>query len=99
MTPLHYIFAACFAIDGDTIGCGDERVRLVKIDTPERREAGFQAAKDHMALLIRGKEIRCVVRKRDYYRLLLGECAVDGGPSLSDEMLASGLAERYRRRP
>lgn len=28
MTPLLYIFLACAAIDGDTLRCGDERVRL-----------------------------------------------------------------------
>lgn len=87
------------AVDGDTIKCDGERVRLERIDTPERHEAGFQEAKDHMALLIRGKEVRCRVRKRDRYGRLLGECRTDQTPSLCDEMLALGLAEIYRRKP
>lgn len=97
MTPLLYVFLACTAIDGDTLRCSDERVRLARIDTPERREVGFREAKDHLAVLIRGIEVRCVVRKREKYGRLLGECNVNG-QNLSDAMLASGLAERYRGR-
>ncbi len=93
-----YIFALCLAIDGDTIRCGSERVRLARIDTPERQEVGFQEAKDAMRLLVEGKEVRCVVLARDPYGRPLGECSTDETPSLSDEMLERGLAERYRRR-
>ena len=98
MTSLLYVFALCTAIDGDTLRCGDERVRLARIDTPERREAGFQQAKDAMRLLVEGKEVRCVVSKREKYGRLLGECSTAETPSLSDEMLRRGLAERYRGR-
>lgn len=98
MTPLLYVFAFCVAIDGDTLRCGDERVRLARINSVERGEPGFQAAKDHMAMLVNGKEVRCWVKKREKYGRLLGECQA-GGVALSDEMLARGLAERYRGRP
>lgn len=96
-TTLLYIFLACTAIDGDTLRCGDERVRLARIDTPEKREVGFREAKDHLAVLIRGHEVRCIVRKREKYGRLLGECSA-AGQNLSDAMLASGLSERYRGR-
>jgi endonuclease YncB( thermonuclease family) len=98
MTAFLYVFALCFAIDGDTLRCGTERVRLARIDTPEKREAGFREAKDAMRLLIEGKEVRCVVSRREKYGRLLGECATRDTPNLSDAMLASGLAERYRGR-
>ncbi len=98
MTALLYVFAFCAAIDGDTLRCGDERVRLARIDTPERREAGFQEAKQAMQLLIEGKEVHCVVRKREKYGRLLGECSTAETPSLSDAMLERGLAEPYRGR-
>ena len=81
-----------------TLRCGDDRVRLARINTPEKREVGFREAKDAMQLLIEGKEVRCVVRKREKYGRLLGECSTREMPSLSDTMLASGLAERYRGR-
>lgn len=95
MTSVLYVFALCAAIDGDTLRCGDERVRLARIDAPEAREAGFQEAKDAMRVLIEGKEVRCVVSRREKYGRLLGECSTDRTPSLSDAMLERGLAERY----
>ncbi|MDY3551375.1 thermonuclease family protein [Gemmata sp. JC717] len=96
MTSLLYVFALCTAIDGDTLRCGDERVRLARIDTPERKEAGFRQAKDAMELLIQGERVRCVVKRREKYGRLLGECSTADVPSLSDEMLRRGLAEPYR---
>jgi micrococcal nuclease len=98
MTPVLYVFAFCYAIDGDTLRCGDERVRLARIDSVERGEAGFEQAKDGMRLLIEGKEVRCLVSRREKYGRLLGECSTSETPSLSDEMLKRGLAERYQGR-
>jgi endonuclease YncB( thermonuclease family) len=95
MTAILYVFALCSAIDGDTLRCGDERVRLARIDAPETREAGFQEAKDAMRVMIEGKQVRCVVSRREKYGRLLGECSTDAVSSLSDDMLARGLAERY----
>jgi micrococcal nuclease len=71
---------------------------LARIDSVERCEPGFQAAKDHMALLVRGKEVRCVVRGRERYGRLLAECGTDETPNLSDEILRTGLAKTYRRK-
>lgn len=95
MTPLLYVFLSCVPIDGDTLRCGDERVRLARIDAPERGEAGYHDAKDHLRLLIQGEEVRCLVKRREKYGRLLGECGTNATPSLSDAMLDSGLAERY----
>ena len=98
MTPLLYFFAACVAIDGDTLRCDGERVRLARIDTPERHQPGFQEAKDAMRLLIDGQTVTCQVKTRDRYGRLLGECGTADTPSLSDEMLRRRLAVRYRGR-
>ena len=36
MIPLALaVLAQCIAVDGDTIRCGDERIRLIAIDAPE----------------------------------------------------------------
>ena len=35
MLPLALILASCFAVDGDTLRCDGERIRLVGIDAPE----------------------------------------------------------------
>jgi micrococcal nuclease len=98
VTPALLVFLACFAVDGDTIRCDGERIRLARIDAPERGKPGFQAAKDHMALQVRGKEVRCVVRGRERYGRLLAECGTDETPNLSNEMLRAGLADVYRRK-
>lgn len=98
MLPAALVFTACVAVDGDTLACGDERVRLARIDTPEKREAGFQEAKDEMEMLVRGKEVRCLVKRREKYGRLLGECSV-GEISLSDHMLNRGLAVPYKGKP
>jgi endonuclease YncB( thermonuclease family) len=98
MIPGVFIFIGCIAIDGDTLRCGDERVRLTRIDTPERHQAGFYQAKDALAFLIDGKQVICYVPKREKFGRLLGECKA-GGVNLSDAMLSSGLAKRYRGRP
>lgn len=95
--PVVIVFAACLAVDGDTLACGDERVRLARIDTPERGEAGYREAKDAMSVIIKGKTVTCLVRKREKYGRLLGECSVDDR-SLSDFMLINGYAELYRGR-
>ncbi|WP_246522849.1 thermonuclease family protein [Gemmata palustris] len=59
---------------------------------PRKGEAGFYEARDAMQMLIKGKEVRCVVRKREKYGRLLGECSTADSASLSDAMLANKLA-------
>lgn len=95
--PAVLVFTACFSIDGDSLRCNGERVRLARIDTPEKHEAGFHEAKEAMQLLVRGKEVTCLVRKREKYGRLLGECSVGDLP-LSDYMLNRGYAVPYRGR-
>ena len=48
-------------IDGDTIVMdGGERIRLLRIDTPERKEEGFQEAKDYMIARVEGKKVTLI---------------------------------------
>ena len=96
MTPTLFVFVACIAIDGDTLRSGDERIRLARIDTPEKHEVGYHEAKDAMQLLIQGREVRCIVNRREKYGRLLGECGTQETKSLSDEMLRRGLALPYQ---
>ena len=57
--------ALCAAIDGDSLRCNSENIRLLGIDAPEfncprnRRcvEGDPQAAKDYLAALIRGRSL------------------------------------------
>lgn len=92
------VFAACAATDGDTIRCGQERIRLAVIDSPEMSEPGGREAKEHMRLLIDGKRVTCEIRGRERYGRLLGKCSTDATPDLGAEMLRSGHAIRYSKR-
>jgi endonuclease YncB( thermonuclease family) len=88
------------AIDGDTRALvGGERVRIVGIDTPERDECGYLAAKAKLASLARGT----IVLKRSklsddqdrFGRLLryVHDRAIDVGR----RMISLGYAEHYDR--
>lgn len=67
---------ACHAIDGDTIRCGKERVRLLGIDAPElhacRRgrvcaPGDPVASKDSLAAIMEGASLRIEPITRDRY--------------------------------
>lgn len=68
----------CTAIDGDTLRCGDERVRLRGIYAPERSEPGGEAARQRLAAAIAGGELVLDRRGRDRYRRTLAHAYVDG---------------------
>ena len=101
MTPwLIIVFALCRAVDGDSLVCDGQRVRLRHLDAPEmhgpNRELA-QAAKDRMALLVADGRVVCSVTEpaRDRYGRLLGDCRNSQGVDLSRAMLDAGLAVPY----
>ena len=54
-----YEMEKCFVgrvIDGDTLVCDNETIRLLGIDTPERGEEYYQEAKDFLRI-VEGKEV------------------------------------------
>jgi len=110
MTPA-LILAAALActsphiVDGDTLRCAGERVRLLGIDAPElpghcRKGRACTpgdpyAAKAHLRALTKGKRVVCEWSQRDPYGRPLARCNA-AGIDLSCAMLASGHAEaRY----
>ncbi len=51
ITPVEYERETCFVdriIDGDTLVCDNETIRLLGIDTPEKGEKYYQEAKDFL---------------------------------------------------
>ena len=83
-------------IDGDTFVLdGGERIRLLRIDTPERKEKGFQEAKDYMIARVEGLTITIVRKGKGYYRRTLAEVYVNG-VNINDELLELGLAKLYK---
>jgi endonuclease YncB( thermonuclease family) len=82
--PLLFLGAAqaqpliCRAIDGDTIACGEERIRLVDIYAPELGEPGGQLAREKLRQRLEAGAIEIRRHGRDRYGRTLGDVYVDG---------------------
>jgi endonuclease YncB( thermonuclease family) len=95
------VSGAARASDGDSFVLGDDRIRLLGLDAPELRqqcqdETGVDwacgaSARDHMAGLLGGGEVRCTPEDKDQYDRLLARCTV-GGADLGASMVSAGLA-------
>ncbi len=95
-----------WVIDGDTIkirtaGGKIESVRLIGVNTPERGEEGFKAARDFVIEHCHEKDVRVEFDKteRDKYRRLLGYIFAPGQGGdeifINAELLRAGLAKPY----
>lgn len=101
-----WVALACHlvAIDGDTLRCGGERIRLLAIDTPEmpghcrrgRRCAPGDpyAATESLSRMLTGRA-EIARTGRDRYGRTLARVRVNG-VDLSDYQLAQGVARRWR---
>ena len=97
--------AACIVIDGDTLRCGDERIRLTGIDAPELRscrprgrrcvDGDGEAARRALTASIAGHDLRIVRLGRDRYGRTLA-VVYAGSTNLACAQMASGNAA-YRR--
>lgn len=99
---MSFVALACFlvAIDGDTLRCGKERIRLLGIDAPEmpghcRRgrkcvPGDPYASKEALASLLKGKAL-IERRGRDRYGRTLARVRVNG-IDLSEIMIQRGQA-------
>lgn len=98
--------ASCSVTDGDTIRCGDERIRLIGIDAPETEQAkcgserarGLAAKERLRQLLASGFTVeRDGV---DRYRRTLATVRVNG-VDVGEVLVAEGLGRRWtgRREP
>lgn len=90
--------AVAGAIDGDTLDWNGSRWRIAAIDTPERGEPFYKAAKDRTAQLIAsGVQCRDTGEKPSHGRLI-GLCTV-GGVDLGLILVSEGLAAACHNRP
>jgi endonuclease YncB( thermonuclease family) len=69
---------ACRAIDGDTLICGRERVRVRGVYAAERGQPGGLEARDRLARLIRSGDLQLVRRAHDRYGRTIADVYVDG---------------------
>jgi micrococcal nuclease len=90
----------CRVVDGDTIGCGEERVRIMGLDTPEmsarcpREERLARAATARMSDLIAGG-VTLQPHCRDRYHRLLAVVRDRQGRDVAQIMIREGHARAY----
>lgn len=99
----------CRAVDGDTIFCGRDRIRIADIDAPEMRgrcpyeTALARRARDRLAVLLREPfTLQRAGRNMDRYgRLLRVVVRVRDRRSVGDVLVREGLARTWtgRREP
>ncbi len=96
---------SCSVTDGDTIRCGDERIRITGIDAPETRRCrqgrqcvtGDGAASTRtMEAAVAGKRLTIVRLGRDRYGRTLGVVYADG-ENVACAQLAAGQAYYIER--
>lgn len=67
-----------YAVDGDTIRVGGERIRLRGIDTPELSEPEGLAAKQRLEELLRSGPMEIILHGRDVYDRLIADVFING---------------------
>ncbi len=67
-------------IDGDTFMTASRKnpVRLANVDTPEKRQPGYQKAKQALTDLIQGETVTIDTKARDKYRRSVANVKVKG---------------------
>jgi endonuclease YncB( thermonuclease family) len=68
----------CIAVDGDTLVCNHQKVRLTNVYAPELNQPGGSAAKKRLQALVQNREVALRPHGKDRYGRLLAEAFVDG---------------------
>ena len=68
----------CIAVDGDTLVCNHQKVRLTNVYAAEMNQPGGAAAKKKLQALVRNREVGLVAHGHDRYGRILAEVYVDG---------------------
>ena len=87
--------------DGDTITILDEakvqhKVRLNRIDAPEKSQAFGEASRKHLANMVANKVVKVEWAKKDKYGRILGDVIV-GEVNVNLRMVQGGMAWHFKR--
>lgn len=103
-TPL----TAVRVVDGDTLHAGEQRIRLVGIDAPEKAQtcrdaqgrswACGAAATQRLAALVTGGTVTCAARGRDRYGRTLAVCSAGAIADIGGALVREGYAVSYMDR-
>jgi endonuclease YncB( thermonuclease family) len=86
--------------DGDTVTILDaakvqHKIRLDRIDAPEKKQAFGEKAKQHLSEMVFGKDVRVEYTSKDRYGRILGIVRVDGR-DINLQMIKDGFAWHYK---
>lgn len=91
-------------VDGDTIDVSvdlgfkvltRQRVRLARIDTPERGQPGYAAARDFVRDVVLNKTVTIKTDKVSKWGYYLADITLEDGRNLSDTLVQAQLAKHY----
>ena len=68
----------CIAVDGDTLVCNHQKVRLTNVYAAEMNQSGGSAAKKKLQALVQNREVALRTHGKDRYGRVLAEVFVDG---------------------
>lgn len=90
----------CKAIDGDTVRCGRERIRLREVYAAERGTPGGEAQRGALQRRLDSGEVRIRRHGKDDYGRTLGDVYVDGRKLRQSDIGARGGrgSDRVKRR-
>jgi len=72
-----------------------QRLRLARIDTPERGQDGYAQARDFVTWAVLDKPVLVKTEKTSKWGYYLAEITLPDGRNLSDALLEEGLAKPY----
>ncbi len=84
--PIAHAAPACRAVDGDSLVCGAERVRLYDVYAAELDERGGRSAKHRLQRLLAKGEVKLVRRGEDRYGRTLADLYIDGRLVVQDDI-------------
>lgn len=91
-------------IDGDTVDAiidlgfktsMRQRLRLARIDTPERGQDGYAQARDFVTWAVVDKPVKIKTEKISKWGYYLAEIMLPDDRNLSDALVEAGLAKPY----
>ena len=91
-------------VDGDTVDVlvdlgfktsTRQRVRLARIDTPERSQPGYAAARDFVREAVLNKPVMLKTEKVSKWGYYLAEVTLEDGRNLNDTLVQAQLARYY----
>jgi len=93
----------CAAVDGDTLQCGNKRVRVMGLDAPEMNARCPEELRLALAATARLRElvadgVTLQSTRRDRYRRLLAVVLDHSGTDVATVLIREGLAREYHGR-